>query len=88
MYYVSTQGVDEHMINVHYYYYYNQHERKEGVTRLFSVTISKIITNTKGMEGSLGVRLFSVTISKIITNTKGMEGSLGIRLFSVTIRRI
>ena len=22
MYHVSTQGVDEHMINVHYYYYY------------------------------------------------------------------
>ena len=22
MYDVSTQGVDEHMINVHYYYYY------------------------------------------------------------------
>ena len=22
MYYVSTQGVDERMINVHYYYYY------------------------------------------------------------------
>ena len=21
MYHVSTQGVDEHMINVHYYYY-------------------------------------------------------------------
>ena len=23
MYHVSTQGVDERMINVHYYYYYN-----------------------------------------------------------------
>ena len=23
MYHVSAQGVDEHMINVHYYYYYN-----------------------------------------------------------------
>ena len=22
MYHVSTQGVDEHMLNVHYYYYY------------------------------------------------------------------
>ena len=22
MYHVSAQGVDEHMINVHYYYYY------------------------------------------------------------------
>ena len=22
MYHVSTQGVDEHLINVHYYYYY------------------------------------------------------------------
>ena len=22
MYYVSTQGIDEHVINVHYYYYY------------------------------------------------------------------
>ena len=24
MYHVSTQGVDERMINVHYYYYYSQ----------------------------------------------------------------
>ena len=64
MYYVSTHGIDERMINVHYYYY-NQHQRKGGVTRIFSVTISKIITNTKGKEGSLGIRLLSVTIRKI-----------------------
>ena len=24
MYHVSTQGVDERMINVHYYYYYSR----------------------------------------------------------------
>ena len=25
MYHVSTQNIDEHMINVHYYYYYYYH---------------------------------------------------------------
>ena len=26
MYHVSAQGVDERMINVHYYYYYSVHD--------------------------------------------------------------
>ena len=30
MYHVSAQGVDEHMINVHYYYYYNHAGTVDG----------------------------------------------------------
>ena len=36
MYHVSAQGVDERMINVHYYYYYCWYTRNSREYRIFS----------------------------------------------------
>ena len=36
MYYMSAQGVDEHMINAHYYYYYLQCGARTVATELRS----------------------------------------------------
>ena len=33
MYYVSAQGVDERMINVHYYYYHGEPTLRAGAVR-------------------------------------------------------
>ena len=41
MYHVSTQGTEEHMINVHYYYYY--HPGTLGGVR--KVHISALVTS-------------------------------------------
>ena len=34
MYHVSAQGVDERMINVHYYYYYLSHTSEQRMANL------------------------------------------------------
>ena len=41
MYHVSAQGIDELMINVHYYYYYNRlgPVRVRGSTEVFIIII-------------------------------------------------
>ena len=40
MYNVSAQGVDAHMINVHYYYYYGKCERPLLLPLTFSYALS------------------------------------------------
>ena len=42
MYRVSTQGVDEHMINVHYYYYF--------VTRMHACRRARTHTHTHTLQ--------------------------------------
>ena len=36
MYHVSAQGVGKRMINVHYYYYYQENARKTGIQARFT----------------------------------------------------
>ena len=50
MYHVSTQGVDERIINVHYYYYYSHSDcPEESVEEVNSPSTSK------GRAGGIGV---------------------------------
>ena len=51
MYHVSAQGVDERMINVHYYYYYDTEITLEGDTNSFEDTVKTI--NTFGKASGL-----------------------------------
>ena len=47
MYHVSAQGIDERMINVHYYYYY---QSKFGLKRIISsrnIRLEDINTNNR-----------------------------------------
>ena len=37
MYHVSAQGVDEHMINVHYYYYADHSATKRNLHKVYEV---------------------------------------------------
>ena len=43
MYHVSAQGVDEHMINVHYYYYDTWQNFSEAEFHIFLCTMIEII---------------------------------------------
>ena len=57
MYHVSTQGIDEHMINVHYYDYhqfvYYQSHTAESDTRLFIWDQDETSSHDQGVRTSL-----------------------------------
>ena len=49
MYSVSAQGIDEHMINVHYYYYYYLHMGQtwpSGLPSLIQAFMWVVLTGT------------------------------------------
>ena len=49
MYHVSAQGIDERMINVHYYYYYDQ-STGERLALLAPSSQSYVHTNLKPLK--------------------------------------
>ena len=40
MHHVSAQGIDEHLINVHYYYYINMYMYNNRLTSVLNTTVT------------------------------------------------
>ena len=50
MYHVRAQGIDEYMINVHYYYYKTGSAYKHTNTDIYMLASEEIVTNLKQNE--------------------------------------
>ena len=62
MYHVSAQGVDERMINVHYYYYYISH----SLTLSVSVFVALSLCLSVCLSVSLSIQLLCSLVSSSI----------------------